>query len=136
MALSEKKREAIKRKLKSQRGPKGQGVHAPKAIEAAYFKDLSKIVLKTAKAVKTEIGPLLKKAERDYVADAARPEVQVKAALDKIRKQLQKDLDTIAKKIAARRMAETEKYHKAQFIEDLNTAIGVNLAEIVTDEGI
>lgn len=163
-AQKEKIREQLRAGRRKAAAKKGSGVSASLAIEAQYYRDLSRIVKEVDRLLQKGVFPLLKEGEGLYKKPAelavvdADPEIikgvkappipslrsksardlssLIKEQIDKIKKSLGAPLENYALKIATDTAIKGGKANRAAFVADIRKAIGVDLQKVLTEEGI
>lgn len=125
-----------RREVKRGRTLRTKGIEPPASVEASYYRALRGIVRELQNQVMTQLLPILEYSEPQYIADSR----------DDILRRINRILKGIASTpviaertqalIAARMATSTEAFNRAQFIREINEAVGVSLQGVITQEGV
>lgn len=131
-------REAIKRKLRTktrQRNLTLKGIDPPLSIEAQFLQNLRGGIRRTQNQINAQILPLLAGTEQQYVRDSA-PQLEtfIKGAVDDLAR-LPATAEATQARIAARMANSVEAFNRRRFIRDIRGAVGVDLSDIIKQEG-
>lgn len=130
MALSKARKAAIKKRLKGQRKKQrsGTGVDVPILLEAYYYKRLLRIVTALHNGVMNQLTPLLRS---DVIQDAKDPLI---SAVDKLQKR--RAFAALAKEIATDVVGKGDKFNRKAFIALIKKDIGINVNNILKEQGL
>ena len=101
-------------------------------IETSYYKALRQIVRQLTNAVKSQVLPILKQAEPQYVQDSSLEEL-VNRTLSDIESQIG-DIESTGTRIAAAMATRGEAFNRARFVATINKSVGISVADIVTKD--
>jgi SPP1 gp7 family putative phage head morphogenesis protein len=121
-------------KKRTKKGTKrARPVKAPKTAEVKYRRELNALTKKLRIDVNTQIVPLLRQLEPEYVNDAYAKTLE--EAFDNLRKAYV-DINEKARIVSNSFVDRTNTANKTRFYAAMEDAVGVNLQSIVQDEGL
>lgn len=120
-------------KLKKEKKKKGRPVKTPKNPEVKYRKQLDSLTKRLRKDVATQIVPLLRQLQPEYVNDAYAGALE--EAFNRLR-QSYIDIDRDAKVVANSFVTNTDDTNKRRFYSAIEDSIGVNLQSVIQSENL
>ncbi len=106
---------------------------APKTPEVRYRRELQSITIKLRKDIQTQIVPILRQFESEYVNDAYA--ITLEQAFENLRR-FYKGLDNNAKILASSFVGSVDTTNKDRFYKAMEDALGINVQSIIQDEGL
>ncbi len=131
-------KEAIIRKLRHEKRKRfltARGIEASRAIEAQYLAALKRIIRGLKNQVNSGLLPLLGQFEVDYVKDSPSLLVYFSSIVNELDQQVG-DIESTAESIAKKMATSTEAFNRRNFVQSINSAVGVNLSSIIKSEGV
>lgn len=118
---------------KAKKTKKARPVKTPKNPEVRYRKQLDLLTAKLRKDVATQIVPLLRTLQPEYVNDAYAKTLE--EAFNRLRESYV-DINTNAKIVANRFVNNVDQANKTRFYSAMENAVGVNLETVIQNEGL
>lgn len=109
-----------------------KSIASPVAIEASYYRALMGIVRELTNLVSSQLLPVLKQEEPNYIQDAPIDGI-IAGIIARIERQAG-DLTTTGESISAAMANRTEAFNRNRFVASIQEALGVNISDIVTKE--
>ncbi len=131
-------REAIIKKLRREKRKRfltARGIEASRAVEASYLAAMKRIIQRLKNQVNSGLLPLLGEFEVDYVQDSPSLIVYFSGIVNELDRQVG-DIEGTADRIASRMASSTEAFNRRNFVKSINSAVGVNLSDIIRAEGV
>ncbi len=131
-------KQVVIRKLrneKRQRFLTARGVEASRAIEAQYFRALKSIVRELTNLTNSMLLPALAQAEPEYIQDSPSLTIHFAGVVDAMSRQVG-DIEGTAGRLALQMATSTEAFNRRNFVRSINSAVGINLSDIIKAEGV
>jgi SPP1 gp7 family putative phage head morphogenesis protein len=131
-------KQAIIRKMRREKRKRflvARGVEASRAVEIQYLAAMKRIIQKLKNQVNSTLLPSLGQFEVDYVKDSPSLIVYFSSIVTQLGQQVG-DIEETAESIASRMATATEAFNRRNFVKTINSAIGVNLVDIIRAEGV
>lgn len=126
-------KQQTQKKMRKEKKKTAPPLSNPKSPEVKYRRQLNQLVSLLTSAFNTEIAPLLKQLESQYVADGYATTLE--DAFNNMRRAFN-NIGTQAKIVSNAFVEDTNNANKDRFYKAMNKAIGINIQTIVQDEGL
>lgn len=123
----------LNQQLRQKKQKKGRAVKSPKSPEVKYRKQLDLLVKRLRRDVATQIVPLLKQLQPEYVNDAYAK--QLEEAFNRLRRNYI-DINEQAQIVATAFAMGVNEVNKKRFYAALESSVGVNLQSIIQNENL
>ena len=123
----------VNQKGKKKKTKKARPVKAPKSAEVKYRRQLNALTIRLRNDVATNIIPLLKQLEPQYINDGYASTLE--EAFDNLRRNYI-DIDKNAKIIANSFVENTNNINKKRFYSAMESAVGINIQNVIQNEGL
>ncbi len=123
----------MNRKHRREKKKRIRPIRTPKSPEVRYRNTLRSLSAKLRHDVNTQIIPLLKQFQSEYINDAYAKTLE--QAFDRLRKSYS-DINTNARIVSESFVTNSEQVNKQRFYSSMEDAVGVNLQSIIQNEGL
>lgn len=119
--------------MRTEKKKRANPVKTPKTPEVRYRRQLNALVRKLRSDVRTNIVPLLKELQPEYVTDAYASTLE--EAFNRLRRNYV-DINENAKIVSASFVNNTNTVNKNRFYKSMENAVGIDLQSVVQNEGL